>query len=443
MDKIRKNLESRKSVVICDANVYLHVYSYFPEYSDFAIKCLNAIKDYLIMPSIVALEYMKHRKTCFNNMKKRISEAKKSLDEQISNARATSLAVVNKLKKLGFEEIDELNHALEQEYANMIASVDNFFGNRLPVLELIDKAWGKEDCVLKIYNHLARNNRILIPFTQNELYWLCAEGKKRFKQKMPPGYMDNNKDGLGKYSDFIWWKEVLRYVEREHCDLFLITDDVKADWWSKDSNGEYSFREELIKEFEKTGQHIYPYTSQEFFELVGKEYVISQPDIVQYALELTDESYCERIADKAFDKIADELINNCAKYIASDTYDIGTIEVDEYELVSYQYESGKQILRDQEDVYYSLEFTVTLSGFSYEYWGRDEDTKEVITSPGIYHEFEGKIQVTLNRQADSFVDFEKEDSFEDVEITDGYLEETTCVPWYEDEMPGLEEIYSI
>ena len=44
----------------------------------------------------------------------------------------------------------------------------------------------------------------------------------------------------------------------------------------------------------------------------------------------------------------------------------------------------------------------------------DDETKEVILSPGSYHEFEGTLQVALKRQADMFVDFENEDSFEEL-----------------------------
>ena len=155
--------------------------------------------------------------------------------------------------------------------------------------------------------------------------------------------------------------------------------------------------------------------------------------MVQCALSLTDEDYCHRISDKVFDKISDELAYNGMAYIIQDEADIGSLGIDEFEIVSYQYETGEQTNRELEDVYYVLTFSVTLSGYSYEYWGRDDDTKEIIMSPGTYHEFEGKIEVALKRQADIFVDFENEDSFEDVEIVDSHFEGTVCQPLYDDD----------
>ncbi len=433
MDDMRKSLESGKAIIVCDANVYLHVYSYSPDYSEYAISCLDAIKAHLIMPSMIEIEYTKHRQSCFDDMSKRIRNAKDNFVRQISKAQNDSLSVAINLKKLGFEEIDVLNSSLSQQYAEMTKSVEKFFADRSKILALLENGWGKTDRVLSIYNYLRANNRILSAFSQSELYWLCEDGNKRFRNGTPPGYKDEKKGGLRQYGDFIWWKEVLRYVEREHVDLYLVTDDVKADWWSKEPNGEYSLRKELVAEFEKTGQHIHPFTSRQFFEVVGKLFNIPQPDMIQCALALTDDSYCERIADKVFDKIVDELSFNGSQYIVHGDHDIGVSEIDEFEVVSYQYESGEQINRELEDVYYILTFTVTISGYSYEYWGRDDDTREIILSPGTYYEFEGQIQVALKRQADIFIDFEKEDSFEGVEIVDGSLEQTVYIPWSDEE----------
>ena len=48
----------------------------------------------------------------------------------------------------------------------------------------------------------------------------------------------------------------------------------------------------------------------------------------------------------------------------------------------------------------------------------------VITSPGVDHVFEGIITVQVERQAEMFIDFEDDNSYENAEIIDGDLEET-------------------
>ena len=42
-------------IIVCDTNVLLNVYRYSPEFTDFALKCLNSIKDKMVIPHTVAL----------------------------------------------------------------------------------------------------------------------------------------------------------------------------------------------------------------------------------------------------------------------------------------------------------------------------------------------------------------------------------------------------
>ena len=430
---IKSILQKNKTIIVCDANVYLHIYSYSPDYSDYAIKCLNAVKDSLVMPSMVEIEYKKHQPACFKQMNGRINGAKSNFLKQISKAKNDSLSVSINLKKLGFKEIDELNDEIEQKYIEMVKVVEDFFTDRELTMNLITNGWGSNDCVLEIYNYIVSKGNVLKPFSQLELYRLCEDGKKRYSKLKPPGYKDDKKDGLSKYGDLIWWKEVLRYVKNNKCDLILVTDDVKEDWWEKLDDGSIALRNELIDEFAKTGQKIYPYTSQSFFDEVRASYYIDEPDMVQYALSLTDEAYCERISDKVFDKVINELTYNGMDYVDSENNHVGSLGIDEFDVEKYDFLEGEQANREEDDVYYVLTYWVKLSAYSFEYFGRDDETKDIILSPGAYHEFEGKIQIGLKRNADIFVDFENEDSFEEVEIVDGSLEETVYKPCFEED----------
>mgnify|MGYP001116795102 FL=1 len=153
--------------------------------------------------------------------------------------------------------------------------------------------------------------------------------------------------------------------------------------------------------------------------------------MVECALNLTDTDYCERISDNVFDTIIDKFLYNGMDYIVGELTDSGSFGIDEFELISYSYEDGYQSNREDNDIYYHLEYNINLSGYSYDYWGKDDETKNNIVSPGNYHEFKGKIIVELKRKADIFVDFINEDSFESVDIVDGRLEESFYKSWNE------------
>ena len=242
MEKIKESLESGNTIVVCDTNVYLHIYSYSPNYSEYAISCLDVIKDYLRMPSMIALEYTKHYQYCFKQMGNRIIDAKNNYIRQITKAQDSTLSVNMNLKKLGFVEIKDLNESLNQQYATMMNTVIEFFENRGGALDLLANGWGEVDRVYEIYEYMVNNNQILSAFSQLDLYRICEEGARRYKKQLPPGYKDDNgkKNGFNKYGDLIWWKEVGldvqlytgRTIESNNFYVKIQADDPEIDMFA-------------------------------------------------------------------------------------------------------------------------------------------------------------------------------------------------------------------
>lgn len=81
---------------------------------------------------------------------------------------------------------------------------------------------------------------------------------------------------------------------------------------------------------------------------------------------------------------------------------------------------------------------MTAEGTSYEYWGRDDDTREVFRSYGTDHVFEGIITIEVTRETDIYLDFEDDSDFETAEIVCSDLEETEYNERWEEEIsePG-------
>ena len=84
-------------------------------------------------------------------------------------------------------------------------------------------------------DELQNNQQVMAPLELSEIYGICDDGEKRYKKENPPGYKDaKEKDGIRKYSDLIWWKEVIQYARKSRKNIVLVTDDVKEDWWKID-----------------------------------------------------------------------------------------------------------------------------------------------------------------------------------------------------------------
>lgn len=213
--------------------------------------------------------------------------------------------------------------------------------------------------------------------------------------------------------------ELCAHAIKRYC---FITDDVKADWWESE-NEKRIFHHKLVAEFEKTGRTIIACESQDFYTAVSDDYGIEKTDAVELALNMTDSDYCDNIKDEVFESISDYLSYNGTDYIDTENAHIGTEGIDEFEVVSWDFISSERIRRDDDTVKYHFKYNVELRGTSYDYWGRDDDTKEVILSYGTNHLFSGSITVEIEREANIFIDFEDSNSFDAARIVAGKLQE--------------------
>ena len=102
---------------------------------------------------------------------------------------------------------------------------------------------------------------------------LKKEGKIRYEQRVPPGYMDADKkdgDEYKKFGDLIIWKDMITKAKSEKKPVIFITDDDKEDWWRKHKGRKLGPRPELLDEFKReTGQEFHIYKFDRFIEVRG------------------------------------------------------------------------------------------------------------------------------------------------------------------------------
>jgi hypothetical protein len=353
-------------------------------------------------------------------MEKRVAEAGKETKKQILAAKTKILDSCSNLMRLQYPDVDDLIVSLSEKLDGALESLANYFENHAS-LELIQHSWSGSDLLEMFVKTLP----VMLSPTQEEIYNWCDEGEKRYKDTIPPGFKDaKSKDGVRKYSDLILWKEILKYAKTQKKDIVFVTDDVKADWWHVGDDGNRYFHPKLIEEFNRTGQSITPMICMEFLSTVATEYSITKSDAIEIALRMTDNDYCIKVAESVFDEASEELVYDAMKYIKTETANIGSEGIDEFEITEHKFIAGSRIDRDDDTVRYEFIFNVTLEGTSYDYWGRDEDTRDVIRSEGRDHVFEGHIIVIVQREVETFYDFEDDDSFETAVIDSGSLEET-------------------
>lgn len=440
-----KKLIDEKYLVVCDTNVFLHIYRYSPEFSDFALRCMQTVCPSIVMPSTVKYEFLKHYRGYFSEMERRVRRVGDDTKSQISNAARKVLKICDNLQALQYPDIADLKKDLSDKFDELLGISESFFEDRT-ILDFIANPWGGENLVYNLVEQIINDTHVMPTVTQEEIYQFCDEGEKRYKSdpQIPPGFKDSkNKDGVRKYSDLIMWKEILRYAKANSADMIFVTDDVKSDWWV-DDNGKRAFHPYLLAEFEReTGRKLIPLTSLDFFADISSSYNISQTDAVEIALRMTDTDYFERVSASVFDRIVDELSFSGENYIEPSSH-IGTNGIDELEITENDFVSAEQVQRDQDTITYIFIFRVEADATSFDYWGRDDDTKEIILNPAGSHTFKGEIHVEVTREADMYLDFEADDGFETAKIISGNLKETDYQPLFEeDEDEYLEGAYNI
>lgn len=429
-----KRLVNENYIVVCDTNVFLHIYRYSPEFSDFALRCMQTVRPSIIIPSTVKYEFLKHYRGYFSEMERRVRRVGNDTKLQINNAARKVLKICDNLQALQYPDIAELRKSLSDKFNELLGIPEAFFEDRT-ILDFIANPWGGENLVYLLLEQIINDSHVMPAVTQEEIYQICEDGEKRYKAKpqIPPGFKDaKDKDGVRKYSDLIMWKELLRYAKVNGVDVIFVTDDVKSDWWV-DDKGARVFHPYLVAEFEReTGRKIVPFTSLDFFADLSSSYGITQSDAVEIALRMTDTDYFERVSDCVFDRIVDALSFSGEDYIEP-SFNIGSNGIDELEITQSEFISAEQVQRDQDIITYVFTFKVEAEATSFDYWGRDDDTKEIILGPAGAHTFEGEIHVEVTRAADMYLDFEADNGFETAKIISGVLKETDYKPVFEEE----------
>ena len=421
--EIKKLVNDEKYIIVPDTNVLLNLYRYSPDFSEFGLQCLTEVVESLYLPATVRLEFGKHCKASFAAMEKKIENIGQGTKNQVESARAKILSSCDQLKHLQFTDVDDLHSKLASLLDALEVTTKEFFEERKG-LQLSSHYWNGSDKVMELVRKIEKYDHVLPSPSQEEIFRWCEEGQVRYKKEIPPGFKDaKNKDGVRKYGDLIIWKELLKFAREQEQDVIFITDDVKADWWETD-NEQRVFHTMLIDEFRKTGRNIIAFESQEFYTAVSDEYGVEKTDAVELALRMTDHDYCANISDRVFDSIENELLYNGLDYIDVQNSHIGAEGIDEFEIDSWEFESSERVSRNADTVTYLFKYHVELIGTSYDYCGRDDDTKEFIFAYGTYHIFSGTITVEVEREADIFIDFEDSNYFDEAQIVKSSLEET-------------------
>ncbi|AZS50369.1 hypothetical protein DM558_06080 [Entomomonas moraniae] len=268
-DKLWEN-----AIFIFDTNVLLNLYRYKESTRKELLSVIKELNNRVWIPYHVGLEFQRNRLKVIAEQHKKYNEVNDSISKNISKIEADLAAL--KLK-------NRHSHINPDQLLKNIDSAKNAFIKELDNLKQQSINVSSEDEIRNRIDKLFDNRVGNPPADQKGIDDLFKEAENRYKNSIPPGFMDAEKDkekpdgfiygGITykrKYGDFLIWKQIIEYAKDESLtDIIFITDDNKSDWWlqvESDGTKTLGVRPELVDEITREAkiERFYMYSTESF-----------------------------------------------------------------------------------------------------------------------------------------------------------------------------------
>ena len=265
----------KNAIFVTDTNVLLNIFHFSPETSADLMKVLVQLKDQhrLWIPYQFAHEYLKNVPVVH----------RKIGDEYKLKKRA-----LNKLCEAILQQLNDFDSLTDYELGERIDEIKTIFSSIKTGLEKFRQKHKNrlENDDLEGQIERLFEGRIGCCFSNERLAEVFAEGERRYKLGIPPGFKDHDKDVSRRYGDLVGWLQTLRYANglKPKRPFILITDDSGGhDWFYKPQrDGNVTGpRPELVKEMrDKAGVDFYIYQTATFME-AANEYLNLEEEVTE------------------------------------------------------------------------------------------------------------------------------------------------------------------
>lgn len=269
----------KDALIVFDTNILLNLYKCTDDTRAEFISVMKFYESRLWLPYQVALEFNRNRISIICGNSQAYSQLSKKLEEEIQKAIKTVE---------GWEKALYKTHP----YISLNEIKSNFTRTISTVKKKLVKLETEHPDLLEcdsIFNDITNiyDGKVGENYNEEQLEKIYQEGKRRYEQKIPPGYCDeNDKKNRSKqeiFGDLIIWKQILDKSKSESKNIIFVSNDEKEDWKLEYNGKTIGARKELIKEFfDVTGKKILIYNSQCFLEYAKSN---KSPKISQKTIE--------------------------------------------------------------------------------------------------------------------------------------------------------------
>lgn len=262
-------------LIVLDTNVLLDLYKLPAPARDESIAVLEKMKNRLWIPHQVALEFQRNRLGVISNEQKIIKEALKSTLDSLNNTK----------QKVNILQLDKRDKSIDsKKFIEDLDKANTQIIDAIKKIQSIQIDISASDPVREKLDILLEGRIGPGPANQQELDKLIGDGEERFREKIPPGFLDAEKEKNPseavfifdhiryprKFGDLILWKQLINYTKEKNTkSVLLITGDMKDDWWWRERGGKtIGPHAELIREIYRLSsvQLFWMYSFAQFIE---------------------------------------------------------------------------------------------------------------------------------------------------------------------------------
>lgn len=257
-----------KGTFVFDTNVLLNLYRYSSETRTIFLDALKYYQNRVWMPYQVGWEYHRRRESTIKDARTLAEDFIKSMEVKFSKF-LDDLKLASFIKN-PYIQAETLGVSVKKIRDNHKKRIEKAFIDQPDFL--------KEDTIRNELDGIFAD-RCGDNFAQEKLDKIYDQGKKRYKNHIPPGFGDANTKSENEpqslYGDLIIWFQTIAYAKKEHKDIILVTDDTQKDDWFYSMKGNDKPRAELVGEFaEKTSQRIWIYNANNFLDKAAEDKAI-------------------------------------------------------------------------------------------------------------------------------------------------------------------------
>lgn len=253
-----------RGLVAPDANVLLNLYRYTEQARGDLLRALGDLENRLWVPHQALVEFWRNRESTLSDARSSGAQAAEDMAGHAAQAERTLRSWANRVA-LPEDETDRLRDQLNvvfDEVQETIVKVGEGEWKHITQDTSTDPVIAKLEPAL--------DGRVGAPLSQEDYAKAITEGMRRVEKRLPPGYMDKTKDGVGTAADYLVWEQILREAARRQCDVLFVTADGKEDWWRKEQGFNRGPRPELTEELRaRGGGRLFMLTPKRFLEVAA------------------------------------------------------------------------------------------------------------------------------------------------------------------------------